>query len=264
MMAFVTHGFGLRIGAANLGVKKNVCSLRRAPMRMGEDTTTTTKTEVVTDNEKSNIPSFGGMEAPSFDTTAFSDFVDGAQTKVDEIVKKVQDIDGEELVEDLKSNAIGLVDNLLAGDWLNRGELYGAIQLAFVLLLLRSPGILDSLVGFIVGPATLIAGAVLSGKAAWDLGRKQLSIWPAPVPGGELKTEGLYATIRHPVYAGLLLASLGFAVSTGSPERFALTLGMAAFLAKKIDIEEEFLADQYPAWQEYCDEVKYKIIPKIW
>ncbi len=267
MMAFVTHAFATRFPTSTRGVGKNVCAIRRAPVTMVDETSTTTTTtnqpEVA--NDASAPPNFAGVEPPSFDTTAFSDFVDGAQTKINEFVTKMQNIDGAELVEDLKTNGIGLIDNLVAGDWLNRGELYGAIQLAFVILLLRSPGILDGLVGFIVGPATLIAGATLSGKAVYDLGRKQLSIWPAPVPGAELKTEGLYSTIRHPVYAGLLLASLGFAVSTGSPERFALTLGMAAFLAKKIDIEEEYLGDEYEeSWDQYCEEVPYKVIPKIW
>ena len=91
-----------------------------------------------------------------------------------------------------------------------------------------------------------------------------MSIWPAPVPGAELRTDGLYAQIRHPVYAGLLLASLGFAVSTGSPERFAVTLAFGAFLAKKIEVEEEFLATAYEGWEEYAEDVPYKLVPKVW
>lgn len=201
---------------------------------------------------------------PSFDTSVFSDFVENAQEKVDEFIGRAQDINPDELVGDVKTSGFALVDNFLAGDWLNRGELYGAVQIAFVILLLRSPGILDAVVGFIVGPVTLAAGAAISGKALWDLGRKQLSIWPAPVPDAELRTDGLYGSIRHPIYAGLILASLGFAVSTGSPERFALTLAMAGFLAKKIEVEEEFLAKTYDGWQDYVDEVAFKLIPNLW
>lgn len=221
--------------------------------------------EVQTPMKDASVETEGGAyTAPSLDNTAFSDFVTTAQTKYDEIATKVQDLDAEEIMADVKSNGIGLIDNLLAGDWLNRGELYGAVQLVFVLLLLRSPGILDGIIGFLVGPATLLAGGVLSGKAMWDLGRKQLSIWPAPVPDGQLKTEGIYAQIRHPIYAGLILASLGFAVSTGSPERFALTAGMAAFLMKKIEVEEAFLKESYDEWADYESEVPYKLVPKVW
>lgn len=239
-------------------------------MRMSETKPEQVDAEVVTPASGSAQNGTDGIKmpsmpsAPSFDTGVFTEFVENAQQKIEELSARVQEIDPEELVGETKTNGIGLVDNFLAGDWLNRGELYGAVQLAFVLLLLRSPGILDSIVGFIVGPATLLAGAGLSGKALWDLGRKQLSIWPAPVPGAELRTDGMYGYIRHPIYAGLLLASIGFAVSTGSPERFALTLAMTAFLAKKIEVEEEFLSKAYDGWQEYVDEVAFKLIPNLW
>lgn len=204
------------------------------------------------------------FKPPSFDTTVFSDFVDNAQAKLDEVQAQVADIDTEALAQDVKTAGIGLVDNAIAGDWLNRGELYGAVQLLFVVLLLRSPGLLDGLVGFFVGPLTLAAGAAISAKAAFDLGRKQLSIWPAPVPGAELKTGGLYQYVRHPVYAGLVLASLGYASATGSPERLALSIALAAFLAKKIAVEEDYLRDAYPDYESYQDSVQYRLIPRIW
>lgn len=203
-------------------------------------------------------------QAPSFAATTFTDFVENAQEKLTEYGERIQELDTTQLLNDIKTYCIGLVDNALAGDWLNRGELYGAVQLVLVVLLLRKPGLLDGLVGFIVGPATLVAGAVISGKAAWDLGRKQISIWPSPVPDAELRTAGLYQYIRHPVYAGLLLASLGFAVSTGSPERLAITAAMGAFLVKKIEVEEKYLGETYPEWAQYCEQVQKKLIPKVW
>jgi len=260
MQAFVGHAC---LGASRFTTKTSRATCVRpsftaaAAPKMNMD-------EVQTPMKDASVGTEGGYSAPSLDNTAFSDFVSSAQTKYDEISTKVQDLDAEEIIADVKSNGIGLVDNLLAGDWLNRGELYGAVQLVFVLLLLRSPGILDGIIGFLVGPATLLAGGVLSGKAMWDLGRKQLSIWPAPVPDGELKTEGIYGEIRHPIYAGLILASLGFAVSTGSPERFALTAGMAAFLMKKIEVEEAFLKESYDDWADYESEVPYKLVPKVY
>lgn len=208
--------------------------------------------------------SSGAFSTPSFDTTVFSDFVDSAQSKIDEIQTQLSEVDTNALVEDVKSASVGLVDNVIAGDWLNRGELYGAVQLLFALLLLRSPGFLDALIGFLIGPLTLAAGAVISTKALFDLGRKQLSIWPAPVPGAKLKTGGMYQYVRHPVYAGVLLACLGYAAATGSPERFALTIGLGLFLSKKISIEEQFLAETYPEYSSYQEDVPHKLIPRIW
>lgn len=212
-----------------------------------------------------------GFEAPTFDKTAFSDFVDMAQvkskelqTKATEVKEALSEIDVAVLADDAKAGGLGLVDNVIAGDWLNRGELYGAVQLLFVVLLLRSPGFLDTFIGFLVGPVTLLAGAVVSGKAVYDLGRKQLSIWPAPVPGAELKVDGIYQVVRHPVYAGLVLASLGYAAATGSAERLALAIALAAFLTKKIDVEEDFLMDAYPDYEAYQKEVPFKLVPRVW
>lgn len=219
------------------------------------ETVEATETEV----PSSELP----IGAPSFDTEVFSNFVESAQAKVDEFTEQMQDVDTSALLDDTKEATIGLIDNLLAGDWLNRGELYGAIQLVFVILLLRGPGALDGLVSFLCGPLILIAGAVISGKSLWDLGRKQLSIWPAPVPNGELQVDGMYGIVRHPMYSGLILASAGFAVSTGSPARMALTIAFAAFLAKKVEVEEDFLKDTYSDYGEYCEKVKNKILPGI-
>lgn len=203
------------------------------------------------------------FEAPSFDTDVFSNFVDNAQAKIDELKDKITNTDYDELLDNSKTTAMGLVDNALAGDWLNRGELYGAIQVVFVLLLLRGPGGLDGLVQFVFGPLLLLIGGVTSGKALWDLGAKQLSIWPSPVPGGELRSEGAYGYVRHPMYSGLILASAGFSVATGSPARLAITVAFAAFLIKKIEIEEKYLSETYPDYDSYCEEVSSKILPGI-
>ncbi|KAI0558271.1 Phospholipid methyltransferase [Gracilaria domingensis] len=216
------------------------------------------------ENDASNAPkTTSTVEAPSFDTEIFSKFVDSAQQKIDDFQQSVQDLDTTKLVDDTKQASLGLVDNFLAGDWLNRGELYGAIQLAFVIFLLRGGGFLDVFVNFLAGPALLIVGALISAKSVFDLGPKQLSIWPAPVPSGELRTDGLYEYVRHPMYSGVLLASAGFAVATASPSRIALTIAFAAFLMKKIDVEEQFLKDSYPGYEEYTQEVTSKLIPNV-
>lgn len=177
--------------------------------------------------------------------------------------QQIQDIDTDILVSDASEAGKGLIDNLLAGDWLNRGELYGGIQLLLVYFLIRAPGLLDGVVSLLFGPILLLVGGFASGKAVLDLGRKQLSIWPAPVPNGELKTEGLYQIVRHPIYSGLLLASLGYSAMTGSPSRFAITAAFAFFLLKKVAVEEDFLLDTYPEYEKYCEDVPFKILPRI-
>lgn len=232
----------------------------RSPIRANAETD---EKPAPTSSAKPTSDGAPSFEAPSFDTEVFSKFVDSAQEKVDELQQQFQEIDTDVLLADAKETSTGLIDNILAGDWLNRGELYGAIQLVFVILLLRSPGALDGLVSFLCGPLILFAGAFVSGKSLWDLGKKQLCIWPAPVPNGELQTDGLYEYVRHPMYSGLILVSAGWAVSTGSPARLALTVAFAAFLSKKIDVEEAFLVDAYPDYKSYCEKVASKILPGI-
>ncbi|CAN8070240.1 unnamed protein product [Agarophyton chilense] len=216
-----------------------------------------------TNRESQAAKNASTVDAPSFDTDVFSKFVDSAQEKIDEVQQSIQDIDTSKLFDESKQASLSLVDNFLAGDWLNRGELYGAIQLAFVVFLLRGGGLLDLFVNFLAGPALFAVGAAISAKAVFDLGPKQLSIWPSPVPAGELKTDGLYEYVRHPMYAGVLLASAGFAVITLSPSRLALTIAFGIFLLKKIDVEEQFLKDAYPGYQQYMEEVVFKLIPTL-
>lgn len=200
---------------------------------------------------------------PPIDTAIFSDFVESTQIKISQLQQQVSEIDSEQVMNETMNGSKKLVDNLLAGDWLNRGELYGGLQLLFILFLLQKPA-LDGFVSLVTGPLLLILGAVVSGKAVADLGFKQLSIWPAPVPNGEFRCDGMYGIMRHPMYAGLLLASAGFSIATGSPARLAVTAAMAFLLLKKIDVEEEFLLETYPEYQEYKRKVPHKIIPKLY
>lgn len=231
---------------------------RRVRVSMSTEEDTKTRMETKVENEME------GRSAPSFNTTAFSDFVDSLQGKATEMQEKIQNIDSDELIENISTSSKGLMDNFLAGDWLNRGELYGGVQLLLVFLLLRGPTLFDALIALCTGPLLIVLGALVSGKALVDLGVKNLSMWPAPVPEGTLKTEGMYELVRHPIYSGLLLASTGFSVSTGSPARLAIVVGMTLLLMKKIAVEEEFLLDVYADYGEYMEKVPYKMLPKIY
>lgn len=202
-------------------------------------------------------------KTPTVDTTMFSDFVESTQIKIAEFQQQISEIDSEQVANNAASAGKNLFDNALAGDWLNRGELYGALQILLVLLLLQRPA-LDGFVALVTGPVLLFLGAGISIKSVSDLGFRQISVWPAPVPGGEFRCDGIYNTMRHPMYAGLLLASAGFSISTGSPARLAVTAAMAFLLSKKIEKEEEFLSEAYPEYEEYKSKVPYKIIPKIY
>ncbi len=72
------------------------------------------------------------------------------------------------------------------------------------------------------------------------------------------------AYVRHPLYSGLLLASLGLAGATHSEERLALAVALALVLEAKIKFEEGFLVERYgAAYEDYRGRVK-KLIPFVY
>lgn len=248
----------LRFSSARRTGARNVYSVRVVARMSSEEPYTTDAKPV-----ESSINTPESQTTPPIDSALFTDFVESTQIKISQFQQQVSEIDSEQVMNDTVSGSKTLIDNLFAGDWLNRGELYGGLQLLFILFLLQKPA-LDGFVSLVTGPLLLLMGAGISAKAATDLGFKQLSIWPAPVPNGEFRCDGMYGIMRHPMYAGLLLASAGFSIATGSPARLAVTAAMAFLLLKKIDVEEEFLLETYPEYQDYKRKVPHKIIPKLY
>ncbi|KAA8494306.1 Cobalt-zinc-cadmium resistance protein CzcN [Porphyridium purpureum] len=183
---------------------------------------------------------------------------------MEDVTAKLENVDPDAVVDDIGKASTTLFDNFMAGEWLKRGEVYGAAQLVLAFMMLTGQPLVDALASLLLGPGLFISGAVLSGKALVDLGIPNLSLWPRPVSKGTLVTTGLYEKVRHPVYSGVLLVSLGNAAATHSAGSFALTAALAALFVKKIEVEEEFLKEKYPEYSSYQISTPYKLIPKVW
>lgn len=69
--------------------------------------------------------------------------------------------------------------------------------------------------------AAALSVPCLFSKGALQLG-KNFSLWVDPAEGGVLNTTGVYSLCRHPLYAGLVMFSLGLGFSTDSFTRIAL------------------------------------------
>ena len=104
------------------------------------------------------------------------------------------------------------------------------------------------------GGALLVAGGlVLACWARFDLGRN----WSGSVTvkeGHELVASGPYRIVRHPIYAGLLLALVGSAIALGEIRGW---LGVAiafAALLRKLRLEERWMTerfgDEYAAYRK--------------
>ena len=80
----------------------------------------------------------------------------------------------------------------------------------------------------------------------------------------ELVRSGPYALVRHPIYTGILLATIGAVVANDRWSAvLALALMAAAFL-RKIATEERFMAEAFgPAYADYR-RATARLVPYVW
>ena len=93
-------------------------------------------------------------------------------------------------------------------------------------------------------------GGLLCLFALLRLGR-QLSPFPTPVTAGKLITTGVFAYVRHPIYAGILLSAVGGSIFTQSVYRLIITVLLLMLFYFKSRYEEELLLQQFPAYTDY-------------
>jgi protein-S-isoprenylcysteine O-methyltransferase Ste14 len=120
-----------------------------------------------------------------------------------------------------------------------------------------------------IGWARLAAGLAAIAIGGWsavrgltDLG-ESLTPMPRPRADGRLIESGIYAHLRHPIYAGLILAGIGWSVFTASLPAFGVALLLAAFLDAKSRREEAWLLDHYPGYADYRRRSK-RFVPGIY
>jgi protein-S-isoprenylcysteine O-methyltransferase Ste14 len=78
-----------------------------------------------------------------------------------------------------------------------------------------------------------------------------------------LITTGPYRWTRHPIYSGLLLALLGSALALGELRDLVGFALVTASFVRKLAIEEQFLAGQFPAeYRRYRSQVA-ALVPKL-
>jgi protein-S-isoprenylcysteine O-methyltransferase Ste14 len=90
------------------------------------------------------------------------------------------------------------------------------------------------------GLILFFAGSILRLAAAFALGRR-FSGLVAIQPDHRLKTDGLYRSIRHPSYTGLLVSMVGYALVFRSIIGLLLNIFLFLLLLRRMNDEEKFL-----------------------
>lgn len=137
------------------------------------------------------------------------------------------------------------------------------VLLALLILAPRDPSVYGDFRAAlsVVGLVLIAAGMAVILYSFFALG-KSLTASPVPKQDGTLVTSGLYARVRHPIYFGLLLASIGVVLDAGPWPQFAIVLLLYVLLNIKASYEEELLANRYPEYKAYAQKTP-RFFPRI-
>ena len=83
-------------------------------------------------------------------------------------------------------------------------------------------------------------------------------------PGQTVISTGPYAVVRHPMYGSQLVMLPALMVALGSWWSAALALLIVVPLVMRIRNEEEVLRRDLPGYAEYCERIRYRLIPGVW
>ena len=77
-------------------------------------------------------------------------------------------------------------------------------------------------------------------------------------------STGLYALVRHPMYAGVLVMVIGVPIALCSWWGLAIIAIVVPGLAWRIIDEEKLLKKELPGYVEYVQKVRYRLVPYLW
>lgn len=135
-----------------------------------------------------------------------------------------------------------------------KGVFYVIVQLSLIVAYLLNPSpVYFTLPSFIAlaGFAIAVLGLGLTMLATLQLNTR-LSPLPAPRKDAILLKTAAYKYVRHPIYCGLFLFGLGWAIYDGNGFRLAIAFALLGLFYFKAKYEEQLLLktfDDYPAYQ---------------
>ncbi len=114
-----------------------------------------------------------------------------------------------------------------------------------------------------LGVALYTIGGVLRLIPVFALGRR-FSGLVAIQPGHTLKTDGIYRTLRHPSYLGLLVNVVGWALAFRSGVGLIIAGAMLAVIIGRIEAEERLLGETFGAEYEAWRARTWRLLPYVY
>ena len=140
-------------------------------------------------------------------------------------------------------------------DDLQKGKRLVFLQLALIIVLALFPDSATVDQRLSIGGTVLLAiGLVILFAGFKGLG-KSLTANPVPIEDGKLVTTGIFSIVRHPIYLGLLVVTLGLVVSSGVWAQIIIWAALAMLLTYKMRWEEVLLTAKYKGYADYMTKV---------
>jgi protein-S-isoprenylcysteine O-methyltransferase Ste14 len=114
----------------------------------------------------------------------------------------------------------------------------------------------------VVGALLTAIGLIVVAWARLALGRS-FTVLPRPRTGGELVTSGPFRVVRHPVYLGATLLFVGLSLIYSWPS-LILSGALGLLWAAKARVEERYLAERFPEYEEYRRHVRRRLVPFVY